>query len=282
MLDSKTDYEMTALASETSLKNDTGAIKPIMLPDPEIIVFTDEHGDPMGGGANVQECREMAAWPYSSRQYYIPYSPSTKSLSERGKDEATGAWPLQEYIEDMILLEKSPQDIVIPPPVYDGSKELWIFKHLRQILLELHTLVIRMKDEGDCNAKTCPQMVIKESTFLCAGHRKPSKCSAYDYCCHTLDGAVAVLNSEKQFPDHSNIDEQAMPILSTLMRRLYRVFAHAAFHHPLVFVKCEDAIQTCQRFHFLCIHYEIMSPEMLIIPKKMFEKDNDDDDKKGP
>jgi hypothetical protein len=103
LLDSKTDYEMTALASETSLKNDTGAIKPIMLPDPEIIVFTDEHGEPMGGGANVQECREMAAWPYSSRQYYIPYSPSTKSLSERGKDEATGAWPLQEYIEDMIL-----------------------------------------------------------------------------------------------------------------------------------------------------------------------------------
>ncbi|VDN44521.1 unnamed protein product [Gongylonema pulchrum] len=80
------------------------------------------------------------------------------------------------------------------------------------------------------------------------------QCSAIDYTRHTLDGAAALLNSNKYFPSRVSIKESSIAKIGSVCRRVYRIFAHAYFHHPELFEKFEVR------------KYNLMANEHLIVP----------------
>lgn len=78
------------------------------------------------------------------------------------------------------------------------------------------------------------------------------QCPAIDYIIHTLDGATILLNNSKYFPSrlvfyfhflffswHFNfrisVPEPSLKHFQSIARRLYRIFAHAYFHHREVY-----------------------------------------------
>jgi len=61
------------------------------------------------------------------------------------------------------------------------------------------------------------------------------KCSAIDYTRHTLDGAAALLNSNRYFPSRITIKESSIAKIGSVCRRIYRIFSHAYFHHRALF-----------------------------------------------
>ena len=59
------------------------------------------------------------------------------------------------------------------------------------------------------------------------------QCSVIDYTLHTL------LNSNKYFPSRITIKETSIPRLSSVARRIYRIFSHAYFHHRALYDQFE-------------------------------------------
>ena len=69
--------------------------------------------------------------------------------------------------------------------------------------------------------------------------RPAPQCSAIDYTLHTLHGAASLLNSNKYFPSRITIKETSIPRLSSVARRIYRIFSHAYFHHRALYDQFE-------------------------------------------
>ncbi|KAJ2383825.1 hypothetical protein H4S02_005118, partial [Coemansia sp. RSA 2611] len=59
------------------------------------------------------------------------------------------------------------------------------------------------------------------------------------YSVHTLDYAVRQLGSAASFPDRRHVLDSEIKHFQSMARRLYRVFAHAYFHHREVFERQE-------------------------------------------
>lgn len=102
--------------------------------------------------------------------------------------------------------------------------------------------------------------------FLCAAHRQPKECSALDYTLHTLHGAASLLNSNKHFPSRVSIKENSAQKLSSVARRIYRIFSHAYCHHRTLFNDFEEKTYLCKRFTRYVIKYGLMTNDNLIVP----------------
>ncbi|KAG7253384.1 hypothetical protein CRUP_013408, partial [Coryphaenoides rupestris] len=75
-------------------------------------------------------------------------------------------------------------------------------------------------------------------------------CPAIDYTRHTLDGAACLLNSNKV-----SIKESSVAKLSSVCRRIYRIFSHAYFHHREIFDAYENETFLCHRFTRFVMKY---------------------------
>ncbi|KAG7268933.1 hypothetical protein CRUP_002929 [Coryphaenoides rupestris] len=91
-------------------------------------------------------------------------------------------------------------------------------------------------------------------------------CPAIDYTRHTLDGAACLLNSNKYFPSRVSIKESSVAKLSSVCRRIYRIFSHAYFHHREIFDAYENETFLCHRFTRFVMKYYLMSKDNLIVP----------------
>jgi hypothetical protein len=93
-----------------------------------------------------------------------------------------------------------------------------------------------------------------------------------DYCCHTLDQAANILTSPKNFPSRISLateqeNRQAQQRhLTTIFRRVYRIFAHAWFQHTEMFWKVEGRTGLYVLFKTVCDTYGLISGENLTIP----------------
>ncbi|KAI9293072.1 Mob1/phocein [Neoconidiobolus thromboides FSU 785] len=180
---------------------------------------------------------------------------------------------LQEYLQD--LIRRDPLNIEILLNIPDSqSPDIWLYEHLRffyflffykimflhcrQVCLELSYMVVQLQNE--CNSKTCPEMKASEFFFLCACHPSPQGCCAIDYIVHTLDGAISLLNNPKYFPSSS------IKHFLSISRRLYRIFAHAYFHHKEVFEIFENQHRLYRRFLKLSEQYSLIPPPLINIP----------------
>ncbi|KAI9193218.1 Mob1/phocein [Polychytrium aggregatum] len=184
---------------------------------------------------------------------------------EKTLDQMKGVFGLQQYIQ--MLIRRDPADIeriVHPPPDFD-SVEAWQYEHLRLFCLELGNLVVAL--EAECTAESCPEMRADEWVYLCAAHPTPAPCCAMDYILHTLDGATALLNSTRHFSSRCFINADSVKHFQNVARRLYRIFAHAWYHHKETFVAFEAESHLYARFlRFSTIEFMLIPEKLVIIP----------------
>lgn len=180
-----------------------------------------------------------------------------------GQLESTLA--IQEYIQMAIKYHRSNMDILTTLP--SGSEQnIWIYEHLRQIIIELNFFLVRLSDE--CDSTTCPEMKATDSwVFLCAGHgskQAPKKCCAIEYCAHTLSSFMNVLNSTDMFPNRYTIPQKSAQQFPDIFRRVYRIFAHAFYHHKQLFQQEEKRSHLCHRFLNLATKFSMMDQKTMI------------------
>lgn len=179
-------------------------------------------------------------------------------------DEMDSTLAVQQYIQQLIKRDPSNVDLILTMPEAQ-DEGVWKYEHLRQFCMELNGLAVRL--QTNCFPTSCTQMTATEQwIFLCAAHKTPKECPAIDYTRHTLDGAACLLNSNKYFPSRVSIKESSVTKLSSVCRRVYRIFSHAYFHHRRIFDEFEAETFLCHRFTHFVTKYNLMSKENLIVP----------------
>ncbi|KAG1252187.1 hypothetical protein G6F68_011900 [Rhizopus microsporus] len=102
--------------------------------------------------------------------------------------------------------------------------------------------------------------------YLCAAHPSTQSCPAIDYIIHTLDGATVLLNNSKYFPSRISIPEPSLKHFQSVARRLYRIFAHAYFHHREIYEFFENDTHLYARFLLLSRTYGLIPSSLINIP----------------
>ncbi|KAI8924262.1 Mob1/phocein [Entophlyctis helioformis] len=152
-------------------------------------------------------------------------------------DDAAGApRSVQDRIQSLVRRNPADVDGILSLPA-GVDESIWQYEHLKQVCLELNDLFVRLEDE--CRPATCPDMKAGEWMYLCAAHTTPAPCRALDYIGHTIDHASALLNQAKLFPSRVSVPETSLKQLHNIARRLYRIFAHAWYHHREIFGEFE-------------------------------------------
>ncbi|ORY97844.1 Mob1/phocein [Syncephalastrum racemosum] len=196
-------------------------------------------------------------------------------------DELESSFHVQEYLQQLIREDnKNVRRLVDLPKGVD--REVWQYEHLRLVCLELSLLVVAL--EPECTKDNCPEMKAQGWMYLCAAHSSTQSCPAIDYIIHTLDGATMLLNNAKYFPSRISIPEPSLVQFQSIARRLYRIFAHAYFHHPEIYQPFENETALYERFLLLSRTYNLVPPSLETIPDQHGEGyraetlDDDDDD----
>eukprot|EP01132_Coremiostelium_polycephalum_P009389 gene9389-11534_t len=178
-------------------------------------------------------------------------------------DQIESNYATQEYIQDTIRKYEKDVNVVLDIPE-NQDKNVWQYEQIRQFTLELNQFTVLFKDI--CNQKSCPKMKATDDwLFLCASHKQTQECSAIDYIIHTLDSTSALLNSDKNFPQRIEISQASVKHFPSIMRRLYRIFAHAYYHHRELYDDFEAKTQLCQRFVKFGLSYGLLPKNVLII-----------------
>ncbi|VDD74948.1 unnamed protein product, partial [Mesocestoides corti] len=179
-------------------------------------------------------------------------------------DEVDSTLAVQQFIQQLIRKDFRNVDAILTPP--EGQDQgVWKYEHLRQFCMELNGLAILLQDH--CTPETCAQMTATEQwIFLCAAHKTPKECPAINYTRHTLDGAACLLNSSKYFPSRVTIKESSIAKLSSVCRRVYRIFSHAYYHHRCLFDDFEERTSLCHRFTAFVLKYNLMNKQNLLVP----------------
>eukprot|EP00871_Galdieria_phlegrea_P000081 jgi/Galph1/1073/GphlegSOOS_G5878.1 len=124
-----------------------------------------------------------------------------------------------------------------------------------------------------CNYNTCPQMsATKDVLYLCAAHERAQECCAIDYISHCLDGATSLLTSEEVVSPNLVGKNQDVNLQNfrLIMRRLYRLFAHAYYHHLDTFKKFEQETELFQHFCSFSSYFNLISPSDMLVPMDFF------------
>ncbi|KAI9496464.1 Mob1/phocein [Zychaea mexicana] len=216
-----------------------------------------------------------------------PQDNSLRRLYPGTRLESTFAWPVEsldgldssfgvvEYIQQTIRLDKSNVERIVDLPETVDS-QVWQFEHLRQVCLELSLLVVAL--EPECTMENCPEMKAEGWVYLCAAHPSTQSCPAIDYIIHTLDGAAMLLNNSKYFPSRISIPEPSLKHFQSIARRLYRVFAHAYFHHREIYQSFENETSLYARFLLLSQTYNLIPPKLVTIPNESSSNNDDMDE----
>lgn len=164
--------------------------------------------------------------------------------------------------------------IATPPPGIDRS--LWLYELTRFLTQHANDLLVALLTKIDpaCSAASCPEMRASEWQYLCAVHETPKACCAVDYCIHTLDWAGDILTSVKLFPSRMTLGPQDSPghqaavrNITNIMRRVYRIFAHAWFQHREgVFWPVEASGGIYTLFKTVCDVYGLIQEDNYTIP----------------
>ena len=191
------------------------------------------------------------------------------AVSIRPFVEMSGRYAVGDYIRARCRLSPHRcEDIITQPDSFPYSTTVWLFEQVRQICRDVGFLVAGFIGEDICTPVSCPKMKATDKyLFKCAAHQGNKDCCAIDYAVHTLEGAVSLLNSSKAFPNNLDIKASNMNKFKTLIRRLYRILAHAHFHHPKEFAAFERRTWLCHRMHLLCAKYVLCPKEQMIIPE---------------
>ncbi|CEP17677.1 hypothetical protein [Parasitella parasitica] len=193
-------------------------------------------------------------------------------------DSLESSFNVQEYLQQLIRLDCSDVQRIVELPE-NVDDEVWQYEHLRQVCLELSLLVVAL--EAECTKQNCPEMKADGWLYLCAAHPSTQSCPAIDYIIHTLDGATILLNNSKYFPSRISVPEPSLKHFQSIARRLYRIFAHAYFHHREIYESFENETYLYARFLLLSRTYELIPSSLVSIPDNEDLGANQDDDEDG-
>ena len=167
--------------------------------------------------------------------------------------------------------------LATPPPGIDRS--LWLYELCRVLVQKVNTIIVALfTDTPPCSALTCSEMRASEWQYLCAVHDPPKSCCAIDYCCHTLDWAANTLTNPKHFPSRLTLSggtgegtsatssQHQVRQLSNVIRRVYRIFAHAWFSHREVFWRVEGKTGLYVFYKTVCDTYNLIPEENYTVP----------------
>jgi hypothetical protein len=87
---------------------------------------------------------------------------------------------------------------------------------------------------------------------------------------HNLDQATSILLNIKNFQSRVSITETKS--LDTIVRRLYRLFAHTYHFHHDVFAEFEKDMHLCERFTMFALKHNMIDEALVSIPKTAFKK----------
>ncbi|KAK6341769.1 hypothetical protein TWF730_001265 [Orbilia blumenaviensis] len=203
--------------------------------------------------------------------------------------ELDSAFQLQEHLAALLSSTTNPpgSDHVIPLSRKDcdriatcpeGIDEwMWCYELTRRLTRDLNHLVVGLLSDN-CTEETCPEMRASLWQYLCAVHDPPRSCCAMDYSVHTLDHAATTLCSTKHFPSRLNINANGTKQLSSIFRRLYRIFAHAWFLHRSVFWDVENEHGLYVFFRTVSDKYSLIPEDNLSIPSDAFDGISKDDE----
>lgn len=181
-----------------------------------------------------------------------------------------------------------------PPP--NTTKEIWLYELGRFLIQKTNSIIVALfADNPPCSTQTCPEMRASEWQYLCAVHDPPKACSAINYCCHTLDSAASTLTSSKMFPSRLALGSSAagagisagggdkvlqlqMKELTSIFRRVYRIYAHAWFQHREMFWRVEGKTGLYVLFKTVCDEYGLIPPENYTIPPEAEGAERDDNE----
>ena len=156
------------------------------------------------------------------------------------------------------------------------DRSLWLYELTRFLTEHTNEILVALLTKIDpaCSAVSCPEMRASEWQYLCAVHDTPKACCAVDYCIHTLDWAGDVLTSVKLFPSRMTLGPPDSPAhqtavrnITNVMRRVYRIFAHAWFQHREgVFWPVETSGGIYTLFKTVCDVYGLIQEDNYTIP----------------
>lgn len=166
--------------------------------------------------------------------------------------------------------------VIIATPPAGIDRSLWLYELTRFLTQHANDLLVALLTKIDpaCSAASCPEMRASEWQYLCAVHDTPKACCAVDYCIHTLDWAGDILSSVKLFPSRMTLGPQDSPghqaavrNITNIMRRVYRIFAHAWFQHREgVFWPVEASGGIYTLFKTVCDVYGLIQEDNYTIP----------------
>ncbi|KAJ3348400.1 hypothetical protein HDU83_001352 [Entophlyctis luteolus] len=188
------------------------------------------------------------------------------SLAETLLRSADSPLAVQCVIQTLIRRDSTNVAVIVHLP-HGQDQAVWQYEHLRQTCLELNHLIGLLIQECSPAAEDCREMKAGEWQYLCAAHAAPQPCSAIDYIIHTLDGACALLNNSKLFPSRVTIPPSSQKHFASIARRLYRIFAHAWYHHREIFDDFENETNLYKRFLRLStVEFELIPEKLVTIP----------------
>ena len=122
---------------------------------------------------------------------------------------------------------------------------------------------------GHCTSKSCPKMTANETwLYMCAAHNTTRECCAIDYMIHSIDHSTAILQNQNTFNSRVTIPQSSIKQLFSIVRRLYRLFAHTYYHHKEIFMEFEKEMHLCARYTHFARRFKMMSSDLFIIPNE--------------
>eukprot|EP01083_Nonionella_stella_P291465 991778_1 len=179
---------------------------------------------------------------------------------------------MSEYIKELVLNDYTNVEKIIDIPrdlsASNGRLQYQI-ESMKYFLIEVVYFVVYLSAE--CNNTNCNKMqATSKFRYRCSAHRKPKDCNAIQYCVHTLDLFTEKLNNKEYnvcSPNYNKIPEKkAKKDIGDLCRRVYRIFAHAFFHHQQLFDHYESK-------HLLCTRFIMFFRKYQLVPNALFKRE---------
>eukprot|EP00435_Cladocopium_sp_Y103_P005864 s1628_g1.t3 len=181
-------------------------------------------------------CLFLSVMAEETMPHVMPALLSGTQLSHLQAQETLGTAQLREAVK-------------CPPSV---DEETWIASQMKEIFLEVVRMVHFLT--SFCDDTTCPRMCAGDAEYKWAEvDGSVSWMPAARYMSRLIEDVDQRLIDESLIPtDGSPMPRHLRPELETMLRRLFRVYAHAYIHHFRTIQDCgAEAHVNCSFKHFL-------------------------------
>eukprot|EP01083_Nonionella_stella_P022172 61315_1 len=186
--------------------------------------------------------------------------------------EKDGLYAMSEYIKELITHDYTNVEKIIDIPrdfsASNGRLQFQV-ETMKNFLIEVGLFVVYLSNE--CNNTNCNKMqATSKFRYRCSAHRKPKDCNAIQYCVHTLDLFTEKMNNKEYNVCSNNYnkipEKKAKKDIGDLCRRVYRIFAHAFYHHQTLFDHYESK-------HLLCTRFIMFFRKYQLVPNALFKRE---------